>query len=246
MEVQAADHDWKCEKIAPSLTGGFNIGENVGDSLLSVGEDGRGYYSMTLHDETFEPSSSYHHCASLMSYIFADIRRDVVEMAEEEYISKLLPFMPYELLIETYSGPDHDTRTLHNMMTIFSLFLVSGVVKFIAILGCPVLLYLNTEERAMSVLNLGLANLALQIDLCEWLSGEVLANMSSMKAVRMTVSEYDSEIQTVIDVLMKCRLKRERRMDPIAVTMRKAPQLMPSRCPGLLLKVLAIVIQRSR
>ena len=128
-------------------------------------------------------------------------------MAEEENISKLLSFMPYELLIKTDDGPDHDPRTLHNMMAILSLFLVSGVDKIIAIRCCPGLSYLNTKDRVMSVLHLGLANLALRIDPCEWLLDAVLANMSSMKAVRMTVSEYDiTNSIIVITVYLNCLL----------------------------------------
>ena len=75
--------------------------------------------------------------------------------------------------------------------------------KLSSIRGCPGLSYLNTAERAMLVLNLGLANLALSIDpnADEWLLNEVLAGTSSMKAVRAAVNQYAIELPKAITVL---------------------------------------------
>eukprot|EP00957_Ditylum_brightwellii_P122186 9317565-Ditylum_brightwellii.AAC.1 len=41
--ISSGNHNWGCDKIIPSGTGEFNIGENVGDSLFSNGADGRSY-----------------------------------------------------------------------------------------------------------------------------------------------------------------------------------------------------------
>jgi hypothetical protein len=67
-------HDWSCEKIVPSVTGEFNIGESVGDSLFSGGVDGRGFHTVALHDGTFQHSTGYDHCASILSYLYDAIR----------------------------------------------------------------------------------------------------------------------------------------------------------------------------
>ena len=55
----------------------------------------------------------------------------------------------------------------------------------------------------MSVLNLGLANLALIIEGDQWLMDDVLAGTASMKGVREAISDYDKEKVQVIDVLRR-------------------------------------------
>ena len=74
-------------------------------------------------------------------------------------------------------------------VALFALFLKSKVNKLIAIRGCPGLSYLDTEERAMSVLNIGLENLSLQLNPIAWLKEEVLLSATSMKAVQIAVEE---------------------------------------------------------
>ena len=108
--------------------------------------------------------------------------------------------MPYELLIETDGGPDHAISTLKNKLAIFAMFLVTRVYKLIVIRGCPGLSYLNTVERTMSVLNIGLANLALHMKPYQWLLDEFLVNIFLMKQVQIAVSEYDNELPTAIDL----------------------------------------------
>jgi hypothetical protein len=117
--------------------------------------------------------------------------------------------MPYEILIEADGGCDHNFY-LQNKLALFGLFLKSGVDKLIAIPGCPGLSYLNTEERAMSVLNIGLANLSLKLEPCEWLTREVLHGASSMKAVRKAVCDYDIELPIALDILRRRRLKQKK------------------------------------
>ena len=75
--------------------------------------------------------------------------------------------------------------------------------KIVLVCGFPGLAYLNTVEMAMSVLNLGFANLSLSIDsdYYEWLLNEFLPVTSSMKAVRGAVHQYDIEIPNAMDIL---------------------------------------------
>ena len=103
-EVEAADHDWKCEKIVSSVKGDFNIGENVGSYIFRGDKDRRGYNSVALHDTKFFHSTCYEHCTSLMRYLFSAIRWDFFAMVYEEDMEKLLLYIPYEMLIETGGG----------------------------------------------------------------------------------------------------------------------------------------------
>ena len=198
--VLAADHDWKSEKIVPSVTSEFNIGESVGDSLFSGGVDGKGRHSVALHDATFQKSTAFHHAACLLNYLKSAASRDM-QLEEQDHIQ--LPIMPYSLLLETDGGPDHNTTFVQNQLALFALFLLSGVDKFSAIRGCPGLSFLNTVERTMSVLNLGLANLALKIEGDQWLMDNVLAGTASMKGVREAINDYDKEKVQVIDILRR-------------------------------------------
>ena len=65
-------------------------------------------------------------------------------MAEENYMDKLLSYMPYDMLIETDGGPDRTIVTLQKKLAIFDLLLTISVDKIIVIRGCPVLLYIKT------------------------------------------------------------------------------------------------------
>eukprot|EP00957_Ditylum_brightwellii_P038933 2941580-Ditylum_brightwellii.AAC.1 len=121
-------------------------------------------------------------------------------MADEMDPKKLLPYMPYKLLVEADGGPDH-AFSLQNWCALFALFLVSNVDKLVADCGCPSLSYLNTVERKMSVLSIGTNNYAASIKPEQWLLDEVLANMMSMKAVRKAVEECDSEFHAAIAAL---------------------------------------------
>eukprot|EP00957_Ditylum_brightwellii_P045454 3445767-Ditylum_brightwellii.AAC.1 len=123
-------------------------------------------------------------------------------MADEMDPKKLLPYMPYKLLIEADGGPDH-AFNLQNWCVLFALFLVSNVDKLVAVHGCPGLSYFNTVERTMSVLSIGTNDFAASMKPEQWLLDEVLANMMSMKAVRKAVEEYDSEFHAVIAALQQ-------------------------------------------
>eukprot|EP00957_Ditylum_brightwellii_P153760 11703235-Ditylum_brightwellii.AAC.1 len=75
--------------------------------------------------------------------------------------------------------------------------------KLVGICCCPGNSYLNTEEQLMSVLNLGLTNLALTIDpdTPKWLQEEVLGYCSSMKMICAAVDAYNKEHSNNVAVL---------------------------------------------
>ena len=82
--------------------------------------------------------------------------------------------------------------------------------KLTVVRGCPNLSYLNTCERAMSLLNIGLSALALRMDpnTDDWLLEEVLAGSSSMKAVRKAIEEYDAAVPAALETLKRRQSKQ--------------------------------------
>ena len=100
---------------------------------------------------------------------------------------------------------DHNLTFLSNQLALLGLFLVCPMDKLTVVRGCPNLSYLNTCERAMSLLNIGLSALALRMDpnTDDWLLEEVLAGSSSMKAVRKAIEEYDAAVPAALETLKR-------------------------------------------
>ena len=73
---------------------------------------------------------------------------------------------------------------------------MGGVDLILAIMGCPSISYLNTTDRKMSLYNVALPNLVLNIDkdAPKWLV-DLLKGMGSMKAVRNEIKLYDTEVK---------------------------------------------------
>ena len=124
-------------------------------------------------------------------------------MAEEENMSKLLSYIPYDLFIEIGGGPDHEISTFQNNFCIFALFLFTSVDKLVVASNCPGISYINTVEKKILVLNIGLANITLQMKPCQWLLYEVLANTFLMKKVQTAASEYKNKLPTDIYVVRR-------------------------------------------
>ena len=63
---QAADHNWGCDKLTPSVRLQMNIGKDPAESLFSGGPQGNGKISVALHDAVFESSDFFTHNASAL------------------------------------------------------------------------------------------------------------------------------------------------------------------------------------
>ena len=100
---------------------------------------------------------------------------------------------------------DHNLTHIGNQVALVGLFLSGRMDKLTATRGCPGLSYLNSCERAMPILNIGLSALSLTIDPnCEkWLMEDVLNGANSMKSVRKNIADYDSEITSAISALKR-------------------------------------------
>jgi len=107
--------------------------------------------------------------------------------------------MPYVVLLETDGGPDRNIKFLRNVLSLFTVFLVSETDKLTSALGCPGHSYLNVAERCMSILNPDLANLALSQDPdAPVYLFDLLHGSNSMNAFREAVAQYDAELDEAI------------------------------------------------
>ena len=228
-QVHASDHDWSFLKIAPSVTSMLNIGREPGESLFSGGQNGQGEITVSLHDSTFHPSTSRHHAASMIGYLrekagtvaketqaaslSEDIDVDAIPDSAESFLSDdlIASFMPYVVLLETDGGPDHNLKFLRNCISLLATFLVGNMDKLVAVRGCPGHSYLNTVERCMSILNLGLTNLGVRVDFDspDWLF-DLLEGNGSMKKLREAIALYDSDLQQAI--IQREKMESQKRM----------------------------------
>ena len=82
-------------------------------------------------------------------------------------------------------------------MALVALFVVLDVDHLVALRGAPHGSYLNTVERCMSLLNLGLQNLALKrMQMAPWAEAAV-ANIQSMASVRKYVDNLQRDESTI-------------------------------------------------
>ena len=59
--VVAADHDWRAEKMVPSVTNCMNITETAGKFLYSGGSNGLGRILVSVHNATTNSSDGIKH-----------------------------------------------------------------------------------------------------------------------------------------------------------------------------------------
>ena len=196
--VQACDHKYGCfANILPSVIHNMNQSRNTIDSLYSGGHDGTGRNFVLLHDKKFNPSSGYKHAAHFHQFLlYLDHSHDCVVDTSMEEVKPLA----YMVLIECYGGPDHNFAFLANQLPSLGIFLVGNIDNLNATRGCPGISYLNMSEIPMSLLNYGLASLALRMDpyTPEWIH-EILNSVSSMKGLCKKITEYNDIITHNID-----------------------------------------------
>ena len=120
-------------------------------------------------------------------------------------------FMPYVVLLETDGGPDHNLRFLRNCILLLAAFLVGNMDKLVAVRRCLRHSYLNTVERCMSILNLGLTNLGMRVDfdLPDWLF-DLLEGNGSMKKLREAIALYNSDLHQAI--IQRAKMEAQKRM----------------------------------
>ena len=102
-------------------------------------------------------------------------------------------------------GGNHELRHVFNQVSTLGMFLNINMDKLVATRGCTGLSYLNTVEREMSLLNVGISSLTLAFgtDTDEWILSEILEGVVCMKDVRSDVSQYDTEILIALITLSR-------------------------------------------
>ena len=199
---KAADHDWSKANIIPSVTLLGNIPQEYDGSFYSGGEDGNGEIHVVLRDATFDASDVFDHSAQLYDIL---INKDLASEAsltlsssansdEDEEDDDLFRIAKMNvLLLQTDGGPDHNLKFLRTKLALIALFNALGVDHLVALRGAPHGSYLNVVERCMSLLNLGLQNLALKRrEMPDW-AEEAVANAGSMNDVRKVVELIEKE-----------------------------------------------------
>ena len=113
----------------------------------------------------------------------------------------------YLVSLETDGGGDHKPRHIRNQLALFGLFLLGNMDKLNVARVCPGVYFLNISNRAMDFLNIGLSGLTLKSNVQvgdEFLIGEVIGKVSSMKLVRKYVQDYDTDLPFTVFILEHC------------------------------------------
>ena len=97
----------------------------------------------------FEPSTGINHATNLFCVMKTRIGTN----------QSLCPF--YLVGLETDGGDNHTHKNVQNQPALFGLFLLGNIDKLSMTRGCPDLYFLNTAERAMDFMNIGLSGLEL-------------------------------------------------------------------------------------
>ena len=99
------------------------------------------------------------------------------------------------------------TSTFKTSSPFFGLFFKRYMDKLNVTCGYPGLSFINTAKRAMDLLNIGIYGLAPKSNIQvgnEFLMDEVIGKASSIKLVRESVKEYDTELPLDISILERC------------------------------------------
>ncbi len=128
--VKAADHDWKCANIIPSVLHLGNIPDDMAGSFFGGGHDTEtGELEVVLKDATFDPSDVFSHCAQLL-----------VSMRERQ--------VPFLLLLQADGGPDHNLIFVQTQLALVAMFLeLEGMDHLVVLRGCPQGSYINTVDQ---------------------------------------------------------------------------------------------------
>ena len=164
--LKALDHDFHYANIIPSVTLLSNIPNDISGSFFIGDKDSIGQIFVTLKDATFDASNVFDHCAQLIDTL----------------CNKGLT--PTVLVLQTDGGPDHSLTRVATKFAMIAVFKDLDLDHLVILRGAPNGSARNKIERAMSVLNLPLAHMAVRRqDMSKWAELE-LKSASSMKAVR--------------------------------------------------------------
>ena len=185
-QLRAMDHDFHCSNGVAAVTLRCNIPKDItGSFFIGANKEGYGQIFVTLRDATFDPSEVFDHCAQLIDVL----RRKGLE--------------PTVLVLQTDGGPDHSLKRCAVKMACIAMSKELDLDHLVVLRGAPNGSARNKVERAMSVLNLGLAHAAIKrADMPEWAENEI-KGCSSMKAVRDLSSKLEEKRKNAVAALPK-------------------------------------------
>ena len=160
LTLSALDHDVQSKgSITPSVCLSVTVPDDISESFYN------GEVTVSYKDSVFEGSNPFRHA---------------VEM---EHILRQKELKPV-LIVYSDGGPDH-RLTYHSVkLALIILFKRLGIDTLIAPRTAPGHSWLNPAERIMSVLNLGLQNVALMREECTSTMEGALRSTNSMTDIR--------------------------------------------------------------
>ena len=141
--IAALDHDVNQKaSITPSVLLDIDIPGCIEESFY------RGQVTVTLKDSVFEASNPNRFVAEVINYWhrLEEEKRDACSI----------------IFLVTDGGPEHRTTFESVKLALIHLFKVTGVDMVVAIRMAPGQSFVNPVERIMSILNIGLQNVALE------------------------------------------------------------------------------------
>ena len=170
----------------------MNITSDAGDSHHNGGEKGGGFVYVSAHNYIFYPSTVTKQATNLSC-----VMRTRIGTNESS-------FTFYLVGLEIDGGSDHNHNHVRNQIALFGLFSLGHMDKLNVTCVCSGISFLDTAERDMNFLNLGIYSLVLKSNVQvgdELLIDEVIVKASLMKSVRAAVQGYDTELPLAIAVL---------------------------------------------
>ena len=110
-----------------------------------VVEEGVGRVYVSVHNATFDPSTSIKHAANLLRVMRTSICTN----------ESLCPF--YLVVLETDGSGNNNHKHVINNLALFDLFILGNMDKINMTHRCPIIYFLDTTERAMDFLNIGIS-----------------------------------------------------------------------------------------
>jgi len=207
----ALDHSFHLGSLTPSVNLFQIIPTHIDSSWVT------GDVKVTINDSVFRPSNGFQHFAQLALQI---INCACIEAGQNSLVSLraykslaadskilIMSFIPSIVLLSTDGGGDHKNTNLQNQAAQLSFLLLLDLHCFICNRNAPDGSWVNSVERVMSLLNLGLQHTAYARKKCETSRIEKMVhqcNSMSMlreKAQQMPAieSEWTEDIKPVIE-----------------------------------------------
>lgn len=169
--LSALDHDFHIFGVVPSVTFQIQNPSDVNDSFYG------GVFNISLKDKVFQPTSPIRHEDDFL-WLVRNVSEDEEDKLSDDGVNLNRPI----LMIYSDGGPDHRTTYRSVQVVWVAVFLALDLDMLVAGRTAPHQSYANPAERVMSLINLGLQNVALNRDEASPDVESKVKSRSSMKA----------------------------------------------------------------